>query len=66
MLKGHFPALKDMGVGQDMHTIYKVVEALLVIHNLCIDLNDHPEDILAYDPTDDTTEENDDSDARHG
>jgi len=26
----------------------------MVVHNLCIDLDDHPEDILDYDPSDNT------------
>ena len=37
-----------------MQIIYKTVEALMVVHNLCIDLDDHPEDILDYDPSDNT------------
>ena len=31
--------------------------ALLVIHNICIDLEDHPENILDYTPADPAVEE---------
>ena len=52
LLKGRFPSLKEMGVAQDFQEIYKVVEALMVVHNICIDLDDHPEQISDFDPTD--------------
>jgi len=66
MLKGHFPGLKELGGTQDMNALYNAVEALMVVHNLCISLNDHPEDIWDYDPSDDTTvevEEDEDGDS---
>ena len=56
MLKGRFPGLKELGGTQDMNGLYNAVEALMVVHNLCIGLNDHPEDIWDYDPTDNTME----------
>ena len=66
MLKGHFPGLKELEGTQDMNALYNAVEALMVVHNLCISLNDHPEDIWDYDPSDDTTvevEEDEDGDS---
>jgi len=66
MLKGHFPGLKELGGTQDMNGLYNAVEALMVVHNLCISLDDHPEDIWDYDPRDDTiveVEEDEDGDS---
>jgi hypothetical protein len=51
-LKGHFLSLKGMGEHKDIQTLYKAIKAILVLHNICIDWNDHPESISQYDPTD--------------
>ncbi|KAF8579607.1 hypothetical protein K439DRAFT_1359267 [Ramaria rubella] len=51
-LKGRFPALKAMGSANNIQEVHKAVEALMVVHNLCIDMDDHPEDILDFNPND--------------
>ncbi|KAF8836147.1 hypothetical protein BDN67DRAFT_911697, partial [Paxillus ammoniavirescens] len=45
LLKGRFPALKDLPPEIDIQNTYRLVHALMVMHNICIDLEDHPEDI---------------------
>ncbi|KAF8578402.1 hypothetical protein K439DRAFT_1300408, partial [Ramaria rubella] len=52
LLKGRFPALKAMGSANNIQEVYKAVEALMVVHNLCIDMDNHPEDILDFNPDD--------------
>ena len=52
MLKGRFPALRNMP-GSDLVKIYMTVEALVVIHNILISFRDDPEDIEGYDGVDD-------------
>jgi hypothetical protein len=34
--------------------MYKAIEALIVLHNICINWGDHPEDTWACDPQDDS------------
>jgi len=43
-LKGRFPALKLMP-GRDMKRLYRSVEALIILHNILLELNDSPHDI---------------------
>ena len=57
MLKGRFPALKELGTPDDIEDAYRTVESLMTLHNLCIDLGDHPEDICDFDPHDDTSDD---------
>lgn len=52
MLKGRFPALKDLPPEQDIQDTYRLMEALLALHNICIDFEDLPERIPFYDPAD--------------
>jgi hypothetical protein len=59
MLKGRFPALKEFPAMDDMLDVYRTVEALMVIHNLCIDWGDHPEAICDYDPQNSHEDEED-------
>ena len=47
LLKGRFLSLKEMGPHADEHEMYKAINALFVVHNLCIDLGDIPEDFIA-------------------
>ena len=49
-LKGRFPGLKAAGQHRDIEDLYKAIEALLILHNICMDWNDRPEDILNFDP----------------
>lgn len=39
-LKARFPSLHCMGVVSDIDDLYRSVEALLVLHNICIDFGD--------------------------
>ena len=43
LLKGCFLSLKGMEKHKDIQVIYKAIGAMLVLHNICIDWNDHPE-----------------------
>ncbi|KAG2066576.1 hypothetical protein BDR04DRAFT_970675, partial [Suillus decipiens] len=52
MLKGRFPSLRDLPPEQDIHDTYCTVEALLVLHNLCIDLGHCQELIPFFDSRD--------------
>jgi len=52
LLKGRFLSLKGMGEHKDIQTIYKAIEAMLVLHNICIDWDDHPDTIWQYNSTD--------------
>ncbi|EKM49237.1 uncharacterized protein PHACADRAFT_107190, partial [Phanerochaete carnosa HHB-10118-sp] len=53
MLKGCFPALKVLSTPNNIDDVYRIVKSLMALHNICIDLGDHPEDIYGYDPSDD-------------
>jgi hypothetical protein len=50
-LKGRFPALK-LFAGRDMKRIYLSIEALIIVHNIFVDLKDSPKDICDYDDSD--------------
>lgn len=43
--KNRFLSLKEMGGHNEMQEIYRVIEALIVLHNMCIAHGDHPEHI---------------------
>lgn len=47
MLKGRFLSLKDFGQHDNVQEIYKVIQALMTVHNLCIDWGDSGHDFLA-------------------
>ncbi|KAE9384727.1 hypothetical protein BT96DRAFT_841806, partial [Gymnopus androsaceus JB14] len=47
-LKGCFPSLKEMGCHKKVQEMYKVIKALLILHNI-----DFPKHILDFDPMDD-------------
>jgi hypothetical protein len=57
MLKGRFQSLKEMGPHADIQEMYKAIEVLLILHNMCIEYGDKPEDIWGYDPKDDFDDE---------
>jgi hypothetical protein len=42
-LKSRFPALKRLGAAHDIKDIYRAIEAMMILHNLCFDLGDIPE-----------------------
>ena len=52
-LKGRFLSLKDLGRHRDINDAYKAIEAMMVVHNLGIDWEDHPELIDGFNPWDD-------------
>jgi hypothetical protein len=37
MLKGRFRSLKEMGPHADIQEMYKAIEVLLILHNMCIE-----------------------------
>jgi len=53
LLKGRFPSLKELGVGAGIDGCYRAVHAMLVVHNLCIDLGDAADRIGNFNPRDD-------------
>ena len=42
-----------MGPQKDIQEVYKEIEAMMIIHNICIVWKDKPEQILAFNPNDD-------------
>ena len=42
LLKSRFQSLRKFGRHEDIQQTYRVIQALMVVHNLCIDLGDHP------------------------
>lgn len=44
-LKGRFPSVRVMP-GWNLDRIYRAIEALMVVHNICVDLRDSVEDIV--------------------
>lgn len=43
LLKGRFRALKEMGPHLNIQDLYKAIEALMILHNMCIDHGDQPD-----------------------
>ncbi|KAG8731874.1 hypothetical protein FRC10_001392, partial [Ceratobasidium sp. 414] len=39
-LKARFPSLHRLGAVEDMKDLYRAVEAMMVLHNMCYDLHD--------------------------
>jgi hypothetical protein len=67
-LKARFPALKKLGAVRDMRDIYRAIEAMMVVHNMCHELGDVPDDSRAQgnqDHDQDEGEEGDDQDDGH-
>jgi hypothetical protein len=62
LLKARFPSLKEMGIHRKIQDMYKAIEAMMIIHNICIDWGDRPEDTWDIDSADswsDSEEEDD-------
>jgi hypothetical protein len=53
LVKGQFQSLKELGVPNNLDDMYYAVVAMMVLHNLCLNLGDHPESIKDFDPQDD-------------
>lgn len=65
ILKGRFLSLRVMGPHDNIQDIYCVIEALLILHNFCIEHDDHPEqiyDFVLHLNSEDNQEENYDAD----
>lgn len=62
ILKGRFPALEDLGTTENIQDVYQTVQALFVLHNVCIDLQDWPEEaplFPAFEPEPDDDKDGD-------
>ena len=57
MLKRCFPVLKELGTSDNIENAYRIVKSLMTLHNLCIDLSNHPEDICDFDPHESTSDD---------
>lgn len=53
MLKARFPALYSLTPALNIDDTYRHIHAMMVLHNLCIDLDDHPADFLSEKRADD-------------
>ncbi|KAG8731020.1 hypothetical protein FRC10_002106, partial [Ceratobasidium sp. 414] len=42
-LKARFPALVRLGPTEDMRDLYRAIEAMMILHNICFDLHDQPD-----------------------
>ncbi|KAG8740986.1 hypothetical protein FRC10_003492 [Ceratobasidium sp. 414] len=42
-LKARFPSLHRLGAVEDMKDLYRSIEAMLILHNMCYDLHDRPD-----------------------
>ena len=51
-LKGRFPILRAM-TGRDIDEVYRILEALMIVHNILERLRDDPSDIEDYDGEED-------------
>ncbi|KAG8731305.1 hypothetical protein FRC10_001809, partial [Ceratobasidium sp. 414] len=73
-LKARFPALRKLGAVRDMKEIYRAIEAMMVVHNMCHHFGDVPDDLyaprddgeLTSDPDTDVEDERDEVDERDG
>ena len=52
MLKGRFPTLRNMP-GRRLDRIFKTIEALMVVHNILIEMDDDPYEIEGYNGDED-------------
>lgn len=57
ILKGRFPSLKLFGTPEDVEDVYRTIEALMSVHNFCIDEGDQPELIPWFNWKDPEVEE---------
>lgn len=47
-IKGRFPSLRYLGTHADPDEIYRLIEAILVFHNILLFIGDRPEHILKF------------------
>jgi hypothetical protein len=62
LLKARFPSLKEMGIHRRIQDMYKAIEPLMIIHNICIDWGDRPEDTWNIDSADSWSDSEEDDD----
>ena len=60
VLKARFPSLKEMGPHRNIQDMYKAIEALMIIHNICFDWGDKPEDTWDIEGADDRSDDEED------
>jgi hypothetical protein len=60
LFKGRFPCLRGLGPHTSMQEIYRTIEALIVLHNIAIDLNDKPDCSWCLDEDPDDQPDNND------
>lgn len=53
-----------MGPHDNINDVYDMVEALMILHNICIEWNDKPEYIWKYDPQDEYPPDTEEEEAR--
>ncbi|THU87949.1 hypothetical protein K435DRAFT_680749, partial [Dendrothele bispora CBS 962.96] len=46
-LKGRFASLRCIGAHLDIREVYAVIEALIILHNMCLYYRDEPEQIMS-------------------
>ncbi|KAJ3534538.1 hypothetical protein NMY22_g6883 [Coprinellus aureogranulatus] len=49
LFKARFPSLKDFGRHSEIREIFQVIQALMVLHNMCIDWDDTPATFLTQE-----------------
>jgi hypothetical protein len=49
LFKGRFPSLRGMGPHKSVQDIYRVIEALMILHNIAIDFKDKPDERWCID-----------------
>ncbi|KAJ7314285.1 hypothetical protein DFH08DRAFT_821639 [Mycena albidolilacea] len=55
---GRFPSLRRMGPHQKIEDIYRTTETIMVLHNMAIDCNDHPNNMWQIDENFDDQDNN--------
>ncbi|KAF7362660.1 DDE Tnp4 domain-containing protein [Mycena venus] len=62
LLKGRFPSLRGMGAHNSVQDMYRVIEALIILHNIAIDFKDKPDERWCMDENPDDQEDENDAD----
>jgi DDE superfamily endonuclease len=59
LLKGRFPSMKEMGRHKDIQDAFKAIKAMMILHNICLDWKNRPDQIWDFDPTDGGSDDKD-------
>lgn len=62
ILKGRFRALQRLGIHRNDQDVWRVIEALLLLHNMCLFFNDAAEDIDGFVAASSAHDDNDEED----